>query len=189
MSVFAGIEIEPLSLEGVFLITPKRFPDGRGFFTEIFKRNALRDAGLDIDFIQDNFSHSAVPGVVRGLHFQLPPFAQTKLVMVLAGRIFDAVVDLRRASKTFGQTFYLELSAEKGQQLLVPKGFAHGFAVLEAGTSVLYKVDAPYAPNHEAGIHFTDPDLHIPWPIRAQDAVVSAKDAALPRLKDAKIPF
>ena len=185
----AGIDIRPLEIEGVFLLTPKRFPDGRGFFSEIWKREALASAGLSFDFIQDNYSYSAVSGVVRGLHYQTPPFAQTKLVMVLSGRIIDAVVDLRKASPTFRKVLKVELSAENGHQLLVPKGLAHGFAVVEPNTAVLYKVDAPYAPNHEAGIHFADPDLQIDWPFDSSTAVLSKKDAVLPRLKDAPNPF
>jgi dTDP-4-dehydrorhamnose 3,5-epimerase len=185
----AALDIRPLELDGVFLITPKRFPDGRGFFSEIWKRDALESAGLKFDFIQDNYSYSAEAGVVRGLHFQTPPFAQTKLVMVLRGEVFDAVIDLRKASPTFGRTLTVELSDENGHQLLIPKGFAHGFAVTKANTSVLYKVDARYAPDHEAGIHFADPDLGIKWPITPSEAIVSQKDAALPRLKDAANPF
>jgi dTDP-4-dehydrorhamnose 3,5-epimerase len=185
----AGIDIRPLEIEGVFLLTPKRFPDGRGFFSEIWKREALESAGLSVDFIQDNYSYSAVSGVVRGLHYQTPPFAQTKLVMVLTGRIVDAVVDLRTKSPTFRRVLKVDLSAENGHQLLVPKGLAHGFAVIEPNTAVLYKVDAPYAPSHEAGIHFADPDLRIEWPFDSATAILSKKDAALPRLKDAPNPF
>jgi dTDP-4-dehydrorhamnose 3,5-epimerase len=185
----AGVDIRPLELDGVFLITPKRFPDGRGFFSEIWKREALESAGLTFDFIQDNYSYSAVSGVVRGMHYQTPPFAQTKLVMVLSGRVIDAVFDLRRKSPTFGKSLAVELSAENGHQLLIPKGLAHGFAVVEPNTAVLYKVDAPYAPHHEAGIHFADPDLGIVWPFDSATAVLSKKDAVLPRLKDAANPF
>lgn len=183
------LSLRPLEIEGAFVITPKRFADGRGFFSEIWKRDALDKAGLSFDFIQDNYSYSRDRGVLRGLHYQLPPFAQTKLVMVLSGRIFDVLVDLRKKSPTYKRVVTIELDAESGEQVLVPKGLAHGFAVTTANTAVLYKVDAPYAPAHERGIHYADPDLTIAWPIDSVSAIVSAKDAALPRLRDAENPF
>lgn len=185
----SALDIKPVGLAGAFLITPKRHGDARGFFSEVWKRPLLEEAGVHIDFMQDNLSHSVLKGTVRGLHFQTAPFVQTKLVMVVRGRIFDAIVDLRRESPTFKRVFSVELSAEAGQQLLVPKGFAHGFCTVEPDTTVLYKVDAPYAPAHDTGIHYADPELAIAWPVRPGEAVLSAKDAALPPLRDALIQF
>jgi dTDP-4-dehydrorhamnose 3,5-epimerase len=178
------IDIKDASLPCVKIINVKRFADQRGFFSEVYNRERLAAAGLTIDFVQDNHSLSRPVGTIRGLHFQSPPFAQTKLVWVVRGRILDVAVDLRRASPTFGQYVLVELSAATGQQLLVPAGFAHGFCTLEPDTEVLYKVDAPYAPAHDFGVAFDDPDLAIAWPVPVKDAVLSDKDRRHPRLRD-----
>jgi len=173
-----------LSIPDVRLITPRRFGDDRGWFTETWSRRTL-----DIAFCQDNMSLSAEVGTIRGLHFQKPPHAQAKLVMVLQGRILDVAVDIRRASRTFGQHVAVELSAAAGNQLFIPRGFAHGFCTLEPGTQVMYKVDDFYAPETDAGIFWADPDLAINWPVRVDQAHLSPKDLGLPRLKDIDSPF
>ena len=173
-----------LSIPDVRLLTPRRFGDHRGWFTETWSRRSL-----DIAFCQDNMSLSAEVGTIRGLHFQKPPHAQAKLVMVLQGAILDVAVDIRRASPTFGQHVAVELSAAAGNQLLIPRGFAHGFCTLEPGTQVMYKVDDFYAPETDAGIFWADPDLAINWPVRVDQAHLSPKDLGLPRLKDIESPF
>jgi dTDP-4-dehydrorhamnose 3,5-epimerase len=173
-----------LSIPDVRLITPRRFGDHRGWFTETWSRRTL-----DIGFCQDNMSLSAEVGTIRGLHFQKPPHAQAKLVMVLQGAILDVAVDIRSASPTFGQHVAVELSAAAGNQLLIPRGFAHGFCTLEPGTQVMYKVDDFYAPESDAGIFWADPDLAINWPVRVDQAHLSPKDLGLPRLKDIESPF
>lgn len=173
-----------LSIPDVRVLTPRRFGDDRGWFTETWSRRSL-----DIAFCQDNMSLSAQPGTIRGLHFQKPPHAQAKLVMVLQGAILDVAVDIRRASPTFGKHVAVELSAATGNQLFIPRGFAHGFCTLEPGTQVMYKVDDFYAPETDAGIHWADPDLAINWPVRVDQAHLSPKDLGLPRLKDIESPF
>jgi dTDP-4-dehydrorhamnose 3,5-epimerase len=174
------MKIVPLALPEVLLITPKRFGDERGFFSETWNRQALCEAGITHEFVQDNHSLSRLRGTVRGLHFQTPPYAQAKLVRVVRGVIFDVAVDLRHDSSTCGQWVAAELSDENWQQLYIPAGFAHGFCTLTADAEVCYKTSAPYAPAHDAGIHWQDPVLAIDWPINPQDATLSAKDAALP---------
>src|SRR5262249_24553541 len=145
--------------------------------------------GLSIEFVQDNHSLSRSVGTVRGLHFQAPPHAQHKLVRVTRGRIFDVAVDIRRKSNTFGRHVAVELSSDNWLQLLVPVGFAHGFCTLEPNTEIQYKVSSPYSPEHDAGILWDDPDLGIAWPAARQTAVISERDNALPRLKDAPTLF
>lgn len=183
------LDIRPLAIPEVKLITPRRFADARGHFAETWNRKAMREAGLDVDFCQDNQSLSAAVGTVRGLHFQRPPHAQAKLVSVLKGRIFDVAVDLRRASPSFGRHVAVELDAASGAELFVPAGFAHGFCTLAPDTLVFYKVDAHYAPEADAGIFWADEALAIAWPVDAARAHLSPKDAALPRLKDIASPF
>ncbi len=173
-----------LAIPDVRLLKPRRFGDSRGWFAETWSRRSL-----DVAFCQDNMSRSAEVGTVRGLHFQKPPHAQAKLVMVLKGRILDVAVDIRRASPTFGRHVAVELSAEEGNQLFIPRGFAHGFCTLEPGTEVMYKVDDFYAPETDAGIFWADPDLAINWPVRVDQAHLSPKDLGLPRLKDIESPF
>jgi dTDP-4-dehydrorhamnose 3,5-epimerase len=168
----------------VRLFRPRRFGDDRGWFAETWSRRLI-----NMDFCQDNMSMSASVGTVRGLHFQTPPHAQAKLVSVLSGRIIDVAVDIRVGSPTFGHHVAVELSASEGEQLLVPRGFAHGFCTLEPGTIVMYKVDGFYAPESDAGIQWSDPDLAINWPISVELACLSAKDSKLPRLREISSPF
>jgi len=178
------LSIRPLALPEIKLIGAPRFRDQRGYFAETYVRRDFAAAGIPHEFVQDNESLSRAPGTVRGLHFQIPPFAQAKLIRVLTGRIFDACVDLRRSSPRYGRHATVELAAESGDQLFVPAGFAHGFCTLEPDTTVLYKVDAVYSAEHERGIAWADPALAIPWPVGPDAAILSAKDAALPPLRD-----
>lgn len=178
------MQINELEIPGVMLITPKRFHDARGFFTELYNAKALADAGIDDVFVQDNFSRSSKSGTIRGLHFQVPPYSQTKLVRVSRGRVLDVAVDLRPSSPTYGQHVFVEISAENGHQIYIPNGFAHGFCTLEPDTEVVYKVSSHYAPGAEAGVLWSDPELGIDWPVSAQDAILSEKDAKLPLLRD-----
>lgn len=179
------LSIEETAIPAVKIITTRRFGDARGFFTETWNRKRFAEAGIDLDFVQDNHSLSGPAGTVRGLHFQSPPFAQDKLVRVVRGRILDVAVDIRRSSPTYGRHVAVELSAGNGRQLLVPVGFAHGFCTLEPDTEVLYKVSAYYAPEHDHGIAFDDPDLGIAWPVVPGAAVLSEKDRHHPRLAEA----
>jgi dTDP-4-dehydrorhamnose 3,5-epimerase len=175
------MQIETTRLDGVLILTPKRFADDRGFFSETWNKKQLATAGIEVDFVQDNHSFSAERGTVRGLHYQKPPHAQDKLVRVLVGGIIDVAVDVRSGSPTYGQSVSVELSADNGKQLLVPKGFLHGFATLVANTEVAYKVSDFYAPDCDGSIRFDDPDLNIDWKLAGFAAVLSAKDAkALP---------
>jgi dTDP-4-dehydrorhamnose 3,5-epimerase len=178
------MDVQPTAIPEVKVITPRRFGDHRGFFAEVYNRRALVAAGIDIEFVQDNHAYSAAAGTLRGLHFQKPPAAQTKLLRVLRGRVVDVVVDLRRGSPTFGGHVMVELSAAAGNQILCPKGFAHGILTLEPDTEVTYKVDAYFAPELDTGVRFDDPDLAIPWPIPHQEIILSDKDRELPRLRD-----
>ena len=179
--------IETATLEGLLVITPPKYEDERGFFSETYNAQVLAEAGFDKTFVQDNQSLSRQKGVLRGLHFQTPPFAQDKLVRVLKGAVMDVAVDLRPGSPTYGQHFAIELSESNWKQLLIPVGFAHAFYTLEPDTEVAYKVTAPYAPDHDAGLRWNDPDLAINWPGDAP--VLSAKDAVLPLFADFKSPF
>jgi dTDP-4-dehydrorhamnose 3,5-epimerase len=183
------LDVRRLAIPEVKLITPRRFGDARGYFVESWNRRAMKAAGIDIDFCQDNQSLSGPVGTVRGLHFQTPPNAQAKLVGVLKGRIFDVAVDLRKASPTFGRHVSVELDADTGAQILVPAGFAHGFCTLTADAHIFYKVDAHYAPESDAGIFWADEALGIAWPVAPDRAVLSQKDTVLPRLKDLVNPF
>lgn len=175
---------EDLEIEGLKLVTPKKFGDDRGFFSETYNAAAWEKAGLRYNFVQDNHSLSRDVGTVRGLHFQTAPFAQDKLVRVVQGRIVDVAVDLRRSSPTFGRHVAVELSRENWKQLLVPIGFAHGFVTLEPDTEVVYKVTNFYSPQHDCGVAWNDPDLGVDWPVAAEKAILSAKDQKLPRLRD-----
>lgn len=178
------MQIVPTDLAGVQILIPRRFGDERGWFTESYNAGRLaQEAGISTVFIQDNLSFSARPGTVRGLHFQCPPAAQAKLVSVIVGAVFDVVVDIRHGSPTFGRYAAVRLTAQEGNQLYIPEGFAHGYCTLEPGTVFAYKVSAAYTPAADAGIFWDDPALAIPWPEQArQGAVVSDKDARLPRL-------
>ncbi len=178
-----------LALAGPRVLVPARHGDARGFFSETWSRAAFAAAGIDCDFVQDNHSLSRQKGTVRGLHFQTPPFAQAKLVRVTRGAVVDVAVDLRHGSPTFGQHVAVEMSAENWRQLFVPAGFAHGFCTLQADTEVLYKVSAPYAPDHDKGLLWNDAALAIDWPVVADEAVVSDKDRAQPRLAELEPVF
>ena len=174
------MQIAKTDLEGVVILTPKKFGDQRGFFSETYNKRTLADAGIDLDFVQDNHSLSAEVGVVRGLHFQSQPFGQDKLVRVVRGRILDVAVDLRKSSPTFKRHVAVELSDQNWRQLLVPIGFAHGFVTLEPNTEVVYKVTNYYSPANDLGIRWNDPCLGIAWPVSEDRAILSAKDAGLP---------
>jgi dTDP-4-dehydrorhamnose 3,5-epimerase len=183
------MEVEATAIAAVKRVQPRLFADSRGSFSETYRRDSYAKAGIGVAFVQDNLSLSPVPGTVRGLHFQLPPHAQAKLVSVVSGRVLDVAVDLRRGSPTFAQHVAVELSAAGTEQLFIPAGFAHGFCSLEADTRVAYKVSAFYAPDHEAGLRWDDPALGIAWPLAAGDALLSDKDLALPFLADFESPF
>jgi dTDP-4-dehydrorhamnose 3,5-epimerase len=185
------MQIRKLELDGVLEIIPKRFGDARGFFSETYSRQRFAEAGIDIDWVQDNQSFSAEAGVLRGLHLQVAPFAQDKLVRVLRGSILDVAVDLRVGSASYGKWASCVLSSDERNQLLVPKGFAHGFLTLEPDVEVFYKVSAPYAPTCERGIRWNDPAIGIAWPLEGHEPVLSGKDASAPFLADiaAQISF
>jgi dTDP-4-dehydrorhamnose 3,5-epimerase len=180
-------QVTPLSIPEVLLIEPKKFGDERGFFSETYNAKVLAQAGFDGVFVQDNHSRSPQKGTVRGLHFQAPPFAQDKLIRVTRGAILDVAVDIREGSATYGKAVWAELSAENWRQLLVPKGFAHGFQTLTEDCEVLYKVTDYYAPAAEAGLLWNDPALNIAWPGIAP--VINARDAAWPPLAQFETPF
>jgi len=183
------MQVDSTESPDVNVFTPKRFGDSRGFFSEVYNRNQFAAAGVALDFVQDNQSLSRDVGTLRGLHFQAPPFAQDKLVRVLAGCVFDVVVDIRKGSATYGRWVGIELSAENFRQLLIPVGFLHGFITLEPDTVVLYKVSAPYSPDHDFGVAWNDPEIGITWPRQAASPILSAKDSAQPLLRDVKSPF
>ncbi|MBW5448498.1 dTDP-4-dehydrorhamnose 3,5-epimerase [Cohnella sp. CFH 77786] len=174
-------------LSEVKLIVPAVFQDHRGFFMETYNLERFSEHGITMTFVQDNHSLSTEPGVLRGLHYQLNPAAQTKLVRVTAGAIFDVVVDIRKGSPTFGQWEGFELSAENKHQLLVPRGFAHGFCTLRPNTEVQYKVDALYSLAHDRGVAWDDPAIGITWPV--DHPILSEKDTRHPMLADAEINF
>ena len=171
------------------IIVTKRHVDERGWFNETFHEKRLRDLSITCDFVQDNQSYSKRAGTLRGMHFQIPPADQVKLVSVLRGRVLDVVVDVRRGSPTFGKHISIELSAESGRQLYVPVGFAHGFLTLEDDVTVMYKVSDFYAPAYDGGIRWDDPDVGIAWPIKDSDITLSDKDKRLPLLKEFDSPF
>ncbi len=172
---------ERLAIPDVILLTPSRFGDHRGFFSETFSGRAAKEAGIEHEFVQDNHSMSQQRGVLRGLHCQLDPHAQGKLVRVVKGAIWDVAVDARHGSATFGQHVAVELSAANWQQLWVPPGFLHGFCTLEPDCEVIYKTTGYYDKASERGIIWNDPDLALPWPVAADEVVLSEKDVVLPR--------
>lgn len=180
------MKIEETALPGVLILTPARFGDARGFFSESWNRRRMAEQGIDLDFVQDNHSLSAQVGTVRGLHFQAPPHAQDKLVRCGRGRLFDAVVDIRKGSATYGQWVGVELSAENGRQILVPKGFLHGFVTREADTEICYKCTDYYAPESDGAVRWDS--CGIDWGLTG-DPVLSEKDAAAPALADFDSPF
>ena len=173
----------------VKLITVPRFGDERGSFSEVYSRAKYRALGVDLEFVQDNHSHSGAAGTIRGMHFQSPPFAQDKLVRVGRGAILDVAVDIRHGSPTFGHAVAVVISAVLSNQLLVPVGFAHGFCSLEPDTDVLYKATNYYSPEHECGVAWNDPALGIAWPVSPERAVLSAKDRAWRPLAETPLCF
>ena len=174
------MDIRPLGIADVLLITPARHGDERGYFSETFSAPRMAAAGIHAAFVQDNQSFSRARGTVRGLHCQLAPFAQGKLVRVLRGAIWDVAVDARQGSRTFGQHAAAILSAENGSQLWIPPGFLHGFCTVEPDTEIAYKVTALYDRGSERGVIWTDQQLALPWPVRAGEAILSEKDTVLP---------
>jgi len=182
------MQIEETSLPGVVRLTPRRFGDHRGFFSESWNRRTLEAAGLDLpDFVQDNHSFSTAAGTIRGLHYQAPPFAQGKLVRCGRGRIFDVAVDIRRGSPTYGQWVGEELSFENGRQLWIPAGFLHGFLTLEEDSEIIYKCTAHYAPEADGAVRWDS--VGIDWPLQGLTPILSDKDAAAPALDDFHSPF
>lgn len=178
-----------LEIPDVFLFTPKRFGDERGFFVETFTRATVEPMTGPLDWVQDNQSRSNPKGVLRGLHFQIPPFAQDKLVRCLRGAILDVAVDIRHGSPTFGRHVAAKLTEAGGEQIFVPKGFAHGFLTLEEGCEIAYKVTNYYSGPHERGLIWNDPGLGIAWGIGEKDVTLSPKDVKLPRLADTPVYF
>ena len=176
------MEIITTEFKDLFLLKPRVFPDARGYFYESYNRQVLHQAGISYDFVQDNQSESAY-GVIRGLHYQIAPFAQTKLVRVIMGEVYDVAVDLRPGSATYGQCYGIVLSSDNKFQLLIPQGFAHGFSVLSDRAIVLYKTDAYYNRESEKGIVFNDKLLNIDWKLPPGDVIVSEKDLFLPTLE------
>ncbi len=182
------MKISETGLKGLLILEPKIFKDNRGYFFESYNDKVLKDAGIDINFVQDNQSKSSY-GVIRGLHYQLEPYAQTKLIRVLHGAIRDVVVDIRKGSPTFGKWFSIDISDENNKQLLIPKGFAHGFSVLSETAVILYKCDSFYNPASERGIVYNDTTLSIDWGITPEKAIISDKDLKNPVFKEADINF
>jgi dTDP-4-dehydrorhamnose 3,5-epimerase len=182
------MNVETTFIQDLVVLTPDVFEDSRGYFFEGYNKNKLSALGIDIEFVQDNQSFSQ-RGTLRGLHYQNPPYAQTKLVRVLQGEIMDVAVDLRKDSPTYGQHFTIRLSSENKKQLLVPQGFAHGFSVLSETAVVLYKCDQFYNKASEGGIRFDDPTLAIDWGMDLKEAIVSDKDVVLPSFEACNSQF
>lgn len=180
--------VEPTDFQGLYVLTPRVFTDERGYFFEAFNARTFLSLGFDVSFVQDNQSYST-RGVLRGMHYQNAPYAQTKLVRVLSGVIWDVALDLRRDHPTFGKYFGVELSSENKKQLLVPKGFAHGFITLSDEAEVLYKCDVHHQPDVEGGIIFDDPAINIDWRLPQEEFIISAKDQRNLQLVDAKFSF
>ena len=175
-------------IPGLKIFEPRVFEDNRGYFFEAYNQQVFKGAGIDFHFVQDNQSSSGY-GVIRGLHYQLSPYAQAKLIRVLEGTILDVAVDIRKGSPTFGKIFAIELSAENKKQLFIPAGFAHGFSVLSNKAEILYKCDHFYNKDSEGGILYNDPALAIDWQIPAGKEIVSDKDKALPTLDNCRNNF
>lgn len=175
------MKVEPLAIPEVIVVTPDRHGDARGFFSETWHQGRFATAGINVAFVQDNHSLSRERGVIRGLHCQVGPFAQGKLVRCLRGAIWDVAVDARAGSPTYGKWVGAELTADNWRQIWVPVGFLHGFCTLEPDTEVFYKVTAPYDRESERGVLWNDPSLAVPWPIGEHEAILSAKDRTLPR--------
>jgi len=183
------MDIRSTALPDVKVLTPRRFGDRRGYFCETWSASRMAGAGLDLSFVQYNESLSAQAGTLRGLHFQAPPFAQAKLVRVALGAIRDVAVDVRRGSPTYGRWVAEEISAANGAQLLVPRGFLHGFVTLTAETLVVYKADNPYDAASDGGVLWSDPDLGVDWGLPPGGAILSDKDRGLPAFRDWVSPF
>ena len=183
------MEIRDFEIEGVFEIIPRKIEDDRGYFSEIFKTNVFARRAPGIEFVQENQSLSVKPGTIRGIHFQVDPSAQGKLVRCLAGRLLDVAVDLRRGSPTFGRWISTELSPQQNNQLWVPVGFGHAFCSLEPDTVISYRVTSYYSPEHDKGVAWNDPEIAIDWPDIADPETLSAKDRQLPRLVDLPAHF
>ena len=182
------MKITEKKIKGLFIIEPKVFQDDRGYFFESYNENEFNEAGFKYVFIQDNQSKSSY-GVIRGLHYQIEPYAQTKLVRVLQGKILDVAVDIRKNSPTFGKWMGVEISDENKKQLLIPKGFAHGFSVLSETAIILYKCDDFYTPQAERGILYNDKELNIDWKLKPAKMVVSERDKLLPEFQNADMNF
>lgn len=178
------MEVIETSIPEIKILKPKRFHDERGFFVEVYNKRTFLEVGIDCDFVQDNESFSKKKGTIRGLHFQISPFIQDKLIRVVKGSVFDVVVDLRRGSPTFGRFVSVQLDSLEGKQLYVPGGFAHGFCTLEDNTEVVYKVNHYYAPDFERGVLWDDPELAIPWPFKKDQIFVYGKDQKWPLFSD-----
>lgn len=181
------MEFIKTKFDGAWLIKPKVFEDSRGFFLESYSRKTFTEKGIDADFVQDNHSLSVQKGVLRGLHFQNPPFTQAKLVRATKGAVFDVIVDIRKNSATYGQWEGYELTEKNFLMLYVPKGFLHGFCTLEDNTEFQYKCDNFYTPDSEGGVIWNDPTLKINWPVK--DPILSEKDKLHPQFKDFNSPF
>ena len=183
------MRIETFEIDGPLLLSPTRHGDARGFFSEVFRQDAFEAAAGPVAFVQDNHSRSLRRGVIRGLHYQAPPFAQGKLVRVSRGVVFDVAVDARRGSPTFGHHIGVELSEENWRQLWVPPGFLHGFCTLTGEVEFLYKVTAYYSAQHDGAVAFDDPQLGIDWPLQGAEVTVSDKDRSAPRFADMPAVF
>ncbi|MEC5270322.1 dTDP-4-dehydrorhamnose 3,5-epimerase [Heyndrickxia coagulans] len=183
------MKISKTNLEGVLVIEPAVFGDHRGWFMETYNEKNMAEAGVKLKFVQDNHSFSATKGTLRGLHYQMSPKAQSKLIRCTRGTIFDVAIDIRKGSPTYGKWYGLELSAENKKQLLIPKGFAHGFMTLTDDVEVQYKVDELYAPECDRGIRWNDPTIAVDWPIHDIQPVLSAKDEKAPLLEEAENNF
>jgi dTDP-4-dehydrorhamnose 3,5-epimerase len=183
------MQIEETPLPGLLILTPRRFGDARGWFTEVWNARTFAALGISIDFVQDNHSQSRDVGTVRGLHYQRPPHAQAKLVRCGRGRVFDVAVDVRKGSPMFGRWFGTELSADCGRQLLIPTGFLHGFVTREPDSELLYKCSDVYAPDCDGAVRFDDPDLGIDWGIDSGSAILSDKDRNAPLFQNFATPF
>jgi dTDP-4-dehydrorhamnose 3,5-epimerase len=178
------MQVIDTTIPEIRVLVPEKFGDARGFFSETYNHRTLASVGIELDFVQDNQAFSVARGIVRGLHYQLPPMAQDKLVRVLRGAIFDVTVDIRSASPTFGQHVAMVLDAAGAKQLFIPAGFAHGYCTIEPNTEVFYKTSNYYSPEHERTILWNDPAIGIDWPINAEDALLSEKDSRAPRLAE-----
>ena len=183
-SAVQTLQVSSTEIADVKLLASRIHRDHRGFFSETYNKAELAKVGVNLDFVQDNHSLSVERGVVRGLHFQVPPFAQDKLVRVVRGSIFDVAVDLRKGSPSYGRHVARVISAQEWNQFLVPIGFAHGFCTLEANTEVIYKVTNYYSPEHDRGMFWNDADLGIVWPVEESEAILSEKDRKQPRFRE-----